>query len=199
MYVIGLTGGIGSGKSAATERFASHGITVVDADIASRTIVEPGRPALAAIREHFGPEVIQADGQLDRRALRQIVFSAPDERRWLEALTHPLIGQELIDSIARSQSAYTLLVSPLLLESGQVRLARRIVVVDVPVNTQIIRTMARDNTTEDAARAIIAAQMSRQDRLARADDVIDNDGDLAHLHSQVDALHERYMMLAKDQ
>lgn len=199
MFVIGLTGGIGSGKSAATERFASHGITIVDADIASRTIVEPGRPALAAIHDHFGPDVIQSDGQLDRRALRNIVFANPDERRWLEALTHPLIGQELMDCIARSQSPYTVLVSPLLLESGQVRLARRIVVVDVPVDTQIARTMARDNTTEDAARAIIAAQMSRQDRLARADDVIDNAGDLAHLHAQVDALHQRYMMLANSQ
>jgi dephospho-CoA kinase len=197
MYVIGLTGGIGSGKTAATDRFASHGITIVDADIAARTVVEPGKPALTAIREHFGPDVIQADGQLDRRALRTIVFAQPEERRWLEALTHPLIGQELADCIRRSQSPYTLLVSPLLLESGQARLASRIVVVDVPVGIQVQRTMQRDNTSEEAARAIVAAQMSREDRLARADDVINNEGDLAHLHAQVDVLHERYMMLSQ--
>lgn len=198
MLVIGLTGGIGSGKTAATDRFSYHHINVVDADIVARQIVEPGTPALAQIREHFGDGVIQPDGQLDRRALREIVFANPDERKWLEALTHPLIGQEILRQLQASQSPYTLLVSPLLFESGQSRMAQRVVLVDAPVEAQITRTVARDNTTEAGARAIVDAQMSREERLKRADDVIVNDKDLAHLYDQVDRLHKQYLALASN-
>ncbi|CBL46663.1 Dephospho-CoA kinase [gamma proteobacterium HdN1] len=196
MLIIGLTGGIGSGKTAATDRFHAHGITIVDADIVARQVVEPGTPALTQIREHFGANVITAEGALDRRALREIVFANPAERKWLEALTHPLIGQEIRRQLEASQTPYTLLVSPLLFESGQVLMAHRTVLVDAPIEAQIHRTIARDNTTEAGARAIVDAQMPREQRLARADDVLTNDQDLAHLHAQVDALHQRYLAMA---
>ncbi|MDY6918893.1 MAG: dephospho-CoA kinase [Pseudomonadota bacterium] len=197
MLVIGVTGGIGSGKTAATDRFQHHGITVVDADLASRLVVEPGRPALASIAEHFGPEVIAADGTLNRRALRQLVFADPVQRRWLEQLTHPLIAQEIVDQIRASRSAYTILASPLLLESSQHQMVDRILVIDVPEELQIARVIARDETDEAGVKAIIAAQMSRQERLARADDVIVNDQDLAHLQQAVDRQHEIYLQLAE--
>lgn len=194
--VIGVTGGIGSGKTAVTARLEQHGITVVDADLASRLIMQPGRPALAAVAEHFGAHLIQADGTLDRAALRALVFADEQERRWLEQLTHPLIGQEIREQLARSTSAYTVLSSPLLLESGQVELADRIVVVDVPEEIQLARTMARDDNDEAQVRRIMAAQCKRQDRLARADYVIDNSGSLAELEAQVDALHRELLALA---
>lgn len=199
MLVIGVTGGIGSGKTAATDRFQALGITVVDADLASRVVVEPGRPALQAIAEHFGPGVIAADGTLDRRALREIVFANPEERLWLERLTHPLIGQEILHQIQASQSPYTILASPLLLESGQSRLAQRVLVIDVPEALQIARTTSRDNTSAEGVKAIIAAQMQRQERLTRADDVIVNDQSLAELYAAVDALHQQYLEMAKKQ
>lgn len=196
MLVIGLTGGIGSGKTAATDRFKTHGITVVDADIVARQVVEPGTLALAKIREHFGTQVITSDGQLNRRALREIVFAHPEERKWLEELTHPLIGQEIFRQLHASQSPYTLLVSPLLFESGQSRMTSRVVLVDAPIESQINRTVARDNTTEAGARAIVEAQMPREQRISKADDIIINDQDLPHLYQQVDALHVKYLDLA---
>jgi dephospho-CoA kinase len=199
MFVVGVTGGIGSGKTAATDHFQSLGITIVDADLASRVIVEPGREALVRIEEHFGSGVIAPDGTLDRRALRDIVFNHPDERKWLEQLTHPLIGEEIIHQIQASQSPYTILASPLLLESGQFRLARRVLLIDVPEALQIARTTARDDTTEDGVKAIMKAQMSREERLNRADDVIVNDQDLAHLHREVEKLHATYLLMAKQQ
>lgn len=199
MLVIGVTGGIGSGKTAATDHFQSLGITVVDADLASRVIVEPGRPALKAIEEHFGANVIAGDGTLDRRALREIVFAKPEERKWLEQLTHPLIGQEIASQIQNSKSEYTILASPLLLESSQHHLAKRVLVIDVPESVQVERTITRDNTTEDGVKAIIAAQMKRQDRLAKADDVIVNDQDLAHLQQEVEKLHQTYLEMARTQ
>ena len=199
MLVIGVTGGIGSGKTAATDHFQSLGITVVDADLASRVIVEPGRPALKAIEEHFGASVIAGDGTLDRRALREIVFAKPEERKWLEQLTHPLIGQEIASQIQNSKSEYTILASPLLLESSQHHLAKRVLVIDVPESVQVERTIRRDNTTEEGVKAIIAAQMKRQDRLAKADDVIVNDQDLAHLQQEVEKLHQTYLEMARTQ
>ena len=199
MLVIGVTGGIGSGKTAATDHFQSLGITVVDADLASRVIVEPGRPALKAIEEHFGANIIAGDGTLDRRALREIVFAKPEERKWLEQLTHPLIGQEIASQIQNSESEYTILASPLLLESSQHHLAKRVLVIDVPESVQVERTITRDNTTEDGVKAIIAAQMKRQDRLANADDVIVNDQDLAHLQQEVEKLHQTYLEMARTQ
>ena len=198
-FVIGVTGGIGSGKTAVTDRFQSLGVTVVDADLASRVIVEPGRPALAEIEAHFGANVIAEDGTLDRRALREIVFSNPEERKWLEQLTHPLIGQEIMSQLQASQSAYTVLVSPLLLESAQHQMAQRILVIDAPVETQVARTVSRDDTSEDGVKAIIKVQMDRETRLKKADDIITNDKSLNDLYNAVDTLHSTYLALASAQ
>lgn len=195
--VVGVTGGIGSGKSAVTGRFEQRGIVVVDADLAARIIVEPGKPALKAIAEHFGDDVLRADGSLDRAALRSRVFSNESERRWLEQLTHPLIGQEILDQIEASRSPYTVLSSPLLLETSQKGLANCVVVVDVPEEVQLQRTMQRDDNDEAQVRRIMAAQMPRQDRLERADMVIDNTGSLDDLDSQVEELHKEFLLRAE--
>ena len=195
--IVGITGGIGSGKSAVTERFQQHGITVVDADLAARVVVEPGRPALAAIAEHFGEEVIQTDGRLDRAALRQRVFADEAQRHWLEQLTHPLIGQEILDQLNATTSPYTILSSPLLLETSQKELTDCVVVVDVPESVQLQRTMQRDNNDEDQVRRIMAAQMGREDRLDRADIVIDNSRSLAELDEIVEELHKEFLLRAE--
>lgn len=195
--VVGITGGIGSGKSAVTQRFERKGVTVVDADLAARVVVEPGRPALAAIANHFGKNILQADGALDRAALRQRVFADDSERKWLEQLTHPLIGQEIVDQLQAAQSPYAILASPLLLETSQRDLTDLVVVVDVPEEVQIARTMSRDNNDEAQVRRIIAAQMDRQDRLARADIVIDNSKSLEDLDLTVDELHKEFLAKAE--
>lgn len=197
MLVIGITGGIGSGKTAVSDRFAARGIVVVDADLASRVVVEAGRPALTAIREHFGEDVIAADGSLDRAALRSKVFADPAERRWLEQLLHPLIGEEIRRGLRAAASPYAVLVSPLLLEAGQVTLVDRVLVVDVPEELQVERTAARDGNSAEQVRAIMAAQADRQTRLARADDVIVNDRGLEELDAAVEALHQRYLEMAR--
>ena len=194
--VIGLTGGIGSGKTAASDYLASKGIRVVDADQVARQVVEPGQPALAAIRDHFGDQVILPDGQLDRRALREIVFSDPQARRQLEAITHPAIGAEILRQLQAADSPYVLLVSPLLLETTQHQMASRILLIDVPEALQLARTSARDEVPESQVRNIIAAQMSRQDKRSRADDIVVNDDSLEQLHEKLDALHQQYLALA---
>lgn len=199
MFVVGVTGGIGSGKTAVSDRLATHGIRVVDADLASRAVVEPGRPALAEIADHFGSDVLDAHGALDRARLRTLVFADPEERRWLERLTHPLIAEEIRSGLASADSAYAVLASPLLIEAGQREYVNRVLVVDVPVELQVERTMARDANDEAQVRAIIAAQTDREARLAAADDVIVNDGTLVELHAAVDALHDRYLALAAEQ
>jgi len=195
--IVGITGGIGSGKSAVTERFEHLGITVVDADLAARVIVAPGRPALSAIAEHFGHDIIQADGTLDRAALRQRVFSDENERRWLEQLTHPLIGREILAQITAASSAYTLLSSPLLLETSQKELVDCVVVVDVPEETQLERTVTRDDNDQAQVKRIMAAQMRREDRLALADIVIDNSQSLEELDGVVQELHKEFLLRAE--
>ncbi|KAA1194480.1 dephospho-CoA kinase [Pseudohalioglobus sediminis] len=195
--VIGVTGGIGSGKSAVTGRFQQHGIEVVDADVAARVVVEPGGPALDAIAAHFGQEILLANGQLDRAALRQKVFADADERRWLEQLTHPLIGQEIRRQLEAATSPYVILASPLLLETSQVELADVVVVVDVPEAIQLERTMARDDNEEAQVRRIMAAQMPRDQRLASADIVIDNTGPLSALDDTVSELHREFLARAE--
>jgi dephospho-CoA kinase len=198
MFVVGITGGIGSGKTAVSDRFEALGIRVVDADQASRWVVEPGRPALASIAEHFGDAVLAADGTLDRAALRKRVFADPEERRWLEALLHPLIAEEIRTALANAESPYAILVSPLLIESGQTEFVDRVLVVDVPETVQIERTMARDDNDEAQVRSIIAVQIERPARLAHADDVIENDGGLDALDARVAELHRRYLELAAE-
>jgi dephospho-CoA kinase len=195
--VVGITGGIGSGKSAVTKLFEQFGITVVDADLVARVVVEPGKPALAAIADHFGSEILQKDGYLDRAALRSRVFSDENERRWLEHLTHPLIGQEIVDQIQASRSLYTILSSPLLLDTAQKALVDCVVVVDAPEDLQLQRTVARDSNEEAQVRRIMAAQMKRADRAEQADIVIDNGGALADLVTQVDELHKEFLLRAE--
>lgn len=197
--VIGLTGGIGSGKTMATDHFDRLGITVVDADLASRVVVQPGQPALQDIADHFGPGVLLPDGSLNRPALRAIVFADPEARKVLERITHPRIAEEISRQLAASTSPYTILVSPLLFESGQHRFANRTVLVDTTEALQQQRAARRDSVSEEQIKAIMAVQMSREDRLGRADDVLLNDGDLAHLHAAVEALHQRYLALAAEQ
>ncbi|MBF8680622.1 dephospho-CoA kinase [Pseudomonas fulva] len=194
-WILGLTGGIGSGKSAAAERFVELGVHLVDADQAARWVVEPGRPALASIVEHFGPAVLQADGQLDRAALRQLIFTNPAQRKWLEQLLHPLIGQEIFSYLAKGQSPYAVYVSPLLIESGQYKKTQRVLVIDAPQTLQVARTLARDHTSAEQVQAIVQAQLPREERLRHADDVVINDGDLGHLHAQIDRLHHFYLTL----
>jgi len=194
-WILGLTGGIGSGKSAAAQHFINLGIHVVDADHAARWVVEPGRPALARIAEHFGDSVLQADGQLDRAALRKLIFEVPQQRLWLEALLHPLIADEIAAHLARAESPYAILVSPLLIESGQYAMTQRILVIDVPQQLQIERTLQRDRISEQQIQAILKAQATREDRLSHADDVLVNDRDLVWLHSEVERLHHFYLTL----
>ena len=194
-WILGLTGGIGSGKSAAAAHFAQLGVDLVNADQAARWVVEPGRPALARIAEHFGAEILQADGGLDRAALRARIFQDAGERRWLEQLLHPLIRREIIAALARATSPYAILESPLLIESGQSQLCQRVLVIDVPEAVQISRTVSRDGNDEAQVRAIMAAQASREERLKRADDVIVNDRDLAWLRQEVERLHHFYLTL----
>ena len=198
-WILGLTGGIGSGKSAVAQHFIELGVHLVDADHAARWVVEPGQPALAKIVEHFGAEVLQADGQLNRAALRARVFADTTERRWLETLLHPLIRQEITDYLARAESPYTILVSPLLVESGQHELTQRILVVDAPEQLRVQRTMQRDQTTEEQVQAILKAQATREERLRHADDVLTNDRDLKWLRSEVERLHTFYLTLRRGQ
>ena len=195
-FVIGITGGIGSGKTAVTDRFQARGITIADADVASREVVQPGMPALEAIAEHFGPEVIQADGTLDRAAIRKIVFAEPDERKWLESVTVPAIMNNLREVLNRSTSPYSLLM--LSSGTGQSPLVQRSLVVDAPPELQISRVMARDANDEEQVRAIMAAQPLRETRLEYADDVIINDGSFERLDEVVQVLHEKYLKMAAD-
>lgn len=198
--IIGLTGGIGSGKTAAANRFAAaHGIHVVDADEKSRVVVQPGKPALKHIVDRFGDDILLEDGNLNRAALREQVFAAPAERQWLEQLLHPLIRDEIITDLQSATSPYALLVSPLLVESGQNALTKRIIVVDVPEAMQLARTVQRDAVPEAQVRAIMQAQAQREERLRHAHDVLTNDSDLAALHAQVDALHQHYLQLLEVQ
>lgn len=196
MAIVGLTGGIGSGKSTVVRQFGELGVHWVDADDVAREVVEPGTPALKAIEAHFGSRILQPDGALDRAQLRQIVFETPDERTWLEKLLHPVIREELIRQLKPDNYhlPYVLLVSPLLLETDQHNLVDHILVVDVPVEVQLERTMARDNNSRKQVERIIAAQISREQRCSRADDVINNDRPLDEVERQVRELHDRFMV-----
>lgn len=197
MFVVGLTGGIGSGKTAVSDRFKAKGITVVDADVVSREVVEPGTPALQKIADHFGQDILLADGTLNRAALRARIFNDNAEKKWLEQLLHPLIGAEIFNQLSAASGPYVIFVSPLLIETAQRQLAERILVVDVPVEIQLTRTMTRDNNDEAQVKAIIATQASREQRLAKADDVIVNDRGLEHLDAEVERLHQLYLDLAQ--
>ena len=196
MFILGLTGGIGSGKSAASAYFRDQGIVVVDADIVAREVVEPGQPALIAIKERYGSEALLDDGTLNRAWLRAKVFAEPNERKWLESQTHPRIRDSIIAQLKAATSPYAILESPLLFESGQSELVARILVIDVPEEIQVERACSRDGNEEEQIRRIIAAQMPRSERLQRADDAVDNSGDLEALYNQLAPLHQSYLQLA---
>ena len=198
-WILGLTGGIGSGKSAVADCFTDLGVSLIDADQAARWVVEPGRPALAQIVERFGASVLLADGQLDRKALRGLIFQAPAQRHWLETLLHPLIGQEISSYLANAQSPYAILVSPLLIESAQHHMTQRILVIDAPEHLQVQRTVQRDQTSAEQVQAILQAQTSRDERLRHAHDVLVNDRDLHWLQGEVERLHHFYLTLRKGQ
>ncbi|EDK0261305.1 dephospho-CoA kinase [Salmonella enterica] len=195
-YTVALTGGIGSGKSTVADAFADLGITVIDADIIARQMVEPGQPALNAIAEHFGSELIAADGTLRRRALRERIFSHPEEKAWLNALLHPLIQQETQRQLQQATSPYVIWVVPLLIENRLYQKANRVLVVDVTPEMQLMRTVLRDDVTREHVEHILAAQATREARLAVADDVIDNNGAPDAIASDVARLHASYLKLA---
>lgn len=196
MLVVGLTGGIASGKSTIEKAFVERGVPTVDADLVAREVVQPGEPGLAAVAAEFGPGVLAPDGQLDRRALRERIFTDPAERARLERILHPLIRARVHAHLAAVDAPYALLVAPLLLEAGLEDLVDHVLVVDVPETVQLARLMTRDHTSEAQARAALAAQLPRRERLARADEVIDNSVDPSLVGGIVDALHQRYLALA---
>ena len=195
---VGVTGGIGSGKTALTDWLSEQGIVIVDADRVAREVVQPGTPALKAIIDAFGEQYLTQDGNLDRAAMRQLVFGDEEKRLLLESITHPQIREALWDQLQRADSAYVVLSSPLLLESGQSEMVDVSVVVDVPEEMQIQRTMARDANDKALVEKIMAAQMRRQKRLQLADIVVDNSGDLSALHDKVALLHETLLNRAAE-
>jgi dephospho-CoA kinase len=195
-YTVALTGGIGSGKSTVADEFAHLGVAVIDADIIARQVVEPGTPALLAIAAQFGPQMINDDGGLDRRRLRERIFANNEDKAWLNALLHPLIQQETRRQMQAATSPYLLWVVPLLVENRLTDKADRVLVVDVPRETQIERTIRRDGVSREHAEHILAAQATREQRLAAADDVIENMGPADAVASHVARLHEKYLMLA---
>lgn len=197
MLIIGLTGGLASGKSTVAERFAARGVPIIDTDIIARELVEPGQPALEKIRAAFGPDVLTAGGRLDRAWLKQLVFADPDLRQQLEDILHPLIHQDVVSRLPALQGAYCLIVAPLLVESAQAYPLDRVLLVDVPEALQRQRAAARDGLNPDLISAILASQASRAQRLALANDVIVNDEDLAHLDAEVARLDAFYKALAR--
>jgi len=199
VLVIGLTGGIGSGKTAVSDRFARLGVPAIDTDLLARELVEPGQPALAEIVAEFGPDCLDDEGRLHRARLRERVFADPTGRRRLEAILHPRIRTLARERIVRLTAPYGLLVIPLLAETGMTDLVDRVLVVDAPEEMQIRRVIARDGVTETQARRILAAQADRNQRLALADEIVENAGDLATLDQQIAALHQQYSALASVQ
>ena len=196
MFILGITGGIGSGKTAVSDRFQELGICVVDADLCSRVVVEKGRPALTQIAEHFGNDILTSSGELDRAALRSRIFSNSEDKKWLESLLHPLIAEEVFSQLAAASSDYVILASPLLVESQQHLICDKVLVVDVPVEVQIERTCSRDDNDEEQVRNIIKTQAPRETRLAAASEVIENTQGFEYLTSEVTRLHTYYTELA---
>jgi dephospho-CoA kinase len=206
-YVVGISGGIGSGKTTVTDLFAKYGVEVIDADVIAREVVEPGTPALKAIVDKFGHSVLDdsyssssgnaSSGRLDRAKLRTLVFNDSEIKNWLNQLLHPAIRQQMLLQTQQAKSVYCLLSVPLLVENKLYEHVDRVVIVDVDGQTQIKRTLLRDKTNEQQIRAIMHAQATRQQRLAVADDVIDNNGKVDDLVKQITLLHQNYLQLAK--
>lgn len=197
MLVIGLTGGIGCGKSAATEAFAQCGVTIIDTDQIAHQLTAPGQAALDVMREQFGADYFFPDGSLDRAHLRHLVFSNPTAKKKLEALLHPLIKDEVCRRLIGVPTPYAIVVVPLLLETGAYReVVQRLLVVDCSPEQQVARVMERSGMDAEEVRSIMAHQIGREERLRRADDVLDNHGGLSELQAQVERLHQQYLSLA---
>lgn len=196
MLKIGLTGGIGSGKSTVCHLFQELGVSIIDADIVARQLVEPGLPALIQLVEHFGRQILNADGSLNRAKLRDLVFVDPDKKRQLEGILHPLVYSRIAAEIAQLQGNYCIVAVPLLLETGQAHSVDRVLVVDCSVEAQLARVISRDKLGKDQVLAIIASQIPREQRLTLADDVIDNSATPLQLAEQVKRLHNSYNLLA---
>ncbi|MBO1271654.1 dephospho-CoA kinase [Shewanella sp. 4t3-1-2LB] len=192
-YIVGLTGGIGSGKTTVANLFAELGVAIIDADVIAREVVAPGSAGLQQIIEHFGTEMLNADGTLNRAKLRETVFSAAEERRWLNQLLHPMIRQRMLAQAQAATSPYAIMVVPLLFENGLECLVNHTLVIDIGKDTQIWRTIDRDHVSKTQVINIIDSQISREQRLAKADDVINNEGDVESLKSQILALHNNYL------
>ncbi len=196
-YIVGLTGGIGSGKTTVADEFARLGITLVDADVIARDIVKPESDCLKAIVKQFGQQMLLPDQTLDRGALRAAIFSDPDKKQWLNALMHPAIREQILKELGEAESDYCFLVAPLLFENQLEKYVHNSVVVDVPEQVQISRTASRDNVSTEQVKNIIKAQINRTDRLAKADVVINNDLPWAEVKPQIEQLHAKYMALSK--
>lgn len=195
-FVVGLTGGIGCGKSTVTALFAQLGVQHVDADIVAREVVMPGTPCLQAITQYFGEEILLSGGELNRAKLRQHIFTDAASKTWLEQLLHPAIRQQILAQLKALTSPYALLVAPLLLENKLNRYVQRVLVIDLPESLQLSRAMARDHADEQQIKAIMAAQLTRTERLKLADDIITNDSSISDLPPQVAALHQQYLQQA---
>lgn len=197
-YVVGLTGGIGCGKTTISNEFKRLGITIIDADEIARDVVAPGSEGLEAIIKQFGPEIVQSDGYLNRAKLRSIVFAEPEKTQWLNDLLHPKIRAQMLAELSASVSSYTILSVPLLLENGMQTLCNRILVVDILPEQQLQRVLARDQSEPATIKKIMTAQIDRKKRLSLADDIIDNSGQPSESIEQVQKLHQIYTKLTKN-
>lgn len=197
-YVVGLTGGIGCGKTTISNEFKRLGITIIDADEIARDVVAPGSEELEAIIKQFGPEIVQSDGYLNRAKLRSIVFAEPEKTQWINDLLHPKIRAQMLAELSASVSSYTILSVPLLLENGMQTLCNRILVVDILPEQQLQRVLARDQSEPTTIKKIMTAQIDRKKRLSLADDIIDNSGQPSESIEQVQKLHQIYTKLTKN-
>ena len=195
--ILGLTGGIGTGKSSVAAEFKNLGICIVNADEGSRAVVEPGKPALSKIASQFGDQIILSDGSLDRAALREIIFNNANKKQWLEELLHPIIRDWIVEHLNDSDSPYVILESPLLLETDQHELVDITLLIDLPVELQLERAGARDANNSQQIQRIIDSQMSREQKISKADWIFDNSGEKAMISLRVNQLHEKFLVLAQ--